>query len=250
VGVTPSQTTPTATLYYAPAIAFDGEGNIVITYTGTGMLPFFEDEESGDIPLTAVFYSKYTASGSVVTGYDKQTVAIGLLSTVEVDSSGNMIIAWNTFDIFTLKVRIMSAIYPADESSERKVFEIGVRPDSAPSAFVDTGDNFFNMGIAIAADTEDNFFVAWGGSNFFGSHIYFKEIYSDGYYLSNEVQVSQGFDLNYVPDIATDSQGNIIITWNRFSLADLFTGAFSVYARRFDNTLQALGDEFKVNISY
>ncbi len=250
VGVTPSQTTPTATLYYAPAIAFDGEGNIVITYTGTGMLPFFEGEEGGDIPLTAVFYSKYTTSGSVVTGYDKQTIAIGLLSTVEVDSSGNMIIAWNTFDIFTLKVRIMSAIYPADESSARKVFEVGVRPDIAPSAFVDTGDNFFNMGIAIAADSEDNFFVAWGGSNFFGSHIYFKEIYSDGYYLSNEVQVSQGFDLNYVPSIATDSQGNVIIAWNRFSLADLFTGAFSVYARRFDNDLQALDDEFKVNISY
>ncbi|MEE8383160.1 MAG: hypothetical protein V3R78_14950, partial [Thermodesulfobacteriota bacterium] len=44
VGVTPSQTTPTATLYYAPAIAFGGDGNIVITYTGTGMLPWVEDE--------------------------------------------------------------------------------------------------------------------------------------------------------------------------------------------------------------
>lgn len=252
VEISPSQTTLTAILYYAPAIAFDGEGNIVITYTGTGMLPFLEGEESGDIPLTAVFYSKYTTSGSVVSDYDKLTVAIGLLSTVEVDSSGNMIIAWNTFDISTtLKVRIMSAIYPAEESSSRKVFEVGVRrPDSATSAFVDTGDNFLNMGIDIAADTEDNFFVAWGGSNFFGSHIYFKEIYSDGYYLSNEVQVSQGFDFNFGPSIATDSKGNVIITWNRFSLADLFTGAFSVYARRFDNTLQALGDEFKVNISY
>jgi len=247
---TATEATPTATLYYAPAIAFDGEGNIVVTYTGTGMLPFFEGEESADIPLTAVFYSKYTTSGSVVSGFDKQTVAIGLLSTVEVDSSGNMIIAWNTFDIFSLKVRIMSAIYPADVSSPRKVFEVGVRPDSAPSAFIDTGDNFFNMGIDIASDSEDNFFLAWGGSNFFGSHIYFKEIFSDGYYLSNEVQVSQGFDLNFGPSIATDTQGNAIVTWNRFSLADLFTGAFSVYARRFDNSLQALGDEFKVNVSY
>jgi len=62
--------------------------------------------------------------------------------------------------------------------------------------------------------------------------------------------VSQGFDANYGPSIATDSQGNVIITWNKFSLANLFSGAFSVYARRFDNNLQALGDEFKVNVSY
>ena len=90
----------------------------------------------------------------------------------------------------------------------------------------------------------------WGGAKFNGTHIYLKAIYSDGVVLSNEVQVSQGFNKNYGPSIATDSQGNIIVTWNKFSLEGLFKGTRAVYARRFDSNLQALGDEFKVNVVY
>jgi len=234
-------------VYYTPSIAFDGDSNIVVTWTATGMMPFLLGDT--EIPSTTIYYSKYDTSGAVVSGYDKKVVAIGFSSTVAVDSSGNMIIAWNSFDIFTFKVRIMAAIYSAEVGSSRNPFEVGVRSDYAPSDFVDTGNYFLNTGIDIVADSEGNFFITWGGSNIFNTHIYLKEIYSDGY-LSNEVQVSQGFDLNYGPSIATDSRGNIIITWNKFSLANLFTGAISVYARRYDDNLQAQGNEFKVNISY
>jgi hypothetical protein len=82
------------------------------------------------------------------------------------------------------------------------------------------------------------------------SHIYLKEVDSTQGYLSNEMQVSQGVQSNYNPSIATDSQGNIIITWNKVSLANRSTGMSSVFARRYDNNLQALGDEFKVNFMY
>ena len=214
-----------------------------------GMLPHFVDQAFPEIPLTAIFYSKYDTSGRVVSGYDGKFVAIGFNSAVAVDSSGNMIISWNSFDIFTFKVRIMANIYSVEESSSKGPFEVGVRSNYAPSDFVDAGNYFSNTGIDIAAGSEDNFFVTWGGSNIFSTHIYLKEIYSDGY-LSNEVQVSQGFDSNYGPSIATDSRGNIIITWNKFSPLNLFTGTFSVYARIFDNNLQAQDNEFKVNIGY
>jgi len=233
--------------YYAPSIAFDGDGNIVITWTATGLMPFLVGDTA--IPLTTIYYSKYDTSGTVISGYDKKVVAMGFSSTVAVDSSGNMIIAWNSLDIFTLKVRIMAAIYSVGESSSKRPFEVGVRSDYVPSDFVDNGNYFLNTGIDIAADSEGNFFITWGGSNIFNTHIYLKGIYSDGY-LSNEVQVSQGFDLSYGPSIATNSRGDIIITWNKFSLANLFTGAFSVYARRYDSNLQAQGNEFKVNIGY
>lgn len=241
----------TATVYYAPALAFDGEGNIVIAYTATGMLPFLETPEPSEIPMTAIFYSKYTTSGSVVEGYDKNTISVGFNSTAAADSSGNVIIAWNTFDIFTFTTRIMAAIfYAAEESASGIPFEVGVRSDYAPSGFVDTGNHFSIKGIDVAADSEGNFFIVWGGSNLGSEHIYLKVIYSDGNSLSSEIQVSQGFDVNYDPAIATDSQGNITITWNKLSLASLFTGDYSIYARRFDNNLQALGDEFKVNVIY
>jgi hypothetical protein len=198
------------------------------------MLPCILEET--DLPLAAIFYSKYDTSGSVVSGYDKETVAVGFNSTVTVDSSGNMIIAWNAFDIYSLKVRIMALIYPAGESASKVPFEVGVRSDYAPSSYVDVGNRYLNTGIDVAADSEGNFFITWCGSNLINPHVYLKEIYG------NEIQVSQGYGLNYNPSIATDSQGNIIITWKKCSSG--------IYARRYDNNLQALGDEFKVNVSY
>jgi hypothetical protein len=243
-GQVSASTSITSTFYYAPAVAFDGEGNIVITYTAAGMLPFLEAPEPSEIPMIAVFYSKYTTSGSVVEGYDKLTISVGFNSTAAADSSGNVIIAWNTFDIFTFTTRIMAAIYyAAEESASGIPFEVGVQSDYAPSDYVDTGNHFSIKGMDVTADSEGNFFIAWGGSNLGSEQIYLKAIYSDGNYLSSEIQVSQGFDANYDPSIATDSQGNITITWNKLS-------DYSIYARRFDNNLQALGDEFKVNVIY
>jgi len=220
-----------------------------VSWTATGLLPCII--EGTDLPLTAVFYSKYSSSGSVVSGYDKETVAIGFNSEVATDSNSNMIIVWNTFDIFTLKTRIMAEIYTATaESSSKAPFEVAVRSDYDPSNLVDTDNYFLIRGMDVSADSEGNFFITWGGSNIGSEHIYLKPIYSDGSSLTSDIQVSQGFDLNYDPAIAVDSQGNIIITWNKFTLANLLTGAESIYARRYDNNLRPLGDEFKVNVVY
>ena len=102
----------------------------------------------------------------------------------------------------------------------------------------------------FAKNNEGNFLVIWGGKNLFSSHVYLKEIDSSGGNLSNEIQVSQGIGVNYGPSVASDSQGNIIITSNKVSLSNLFTGVTAVYARQYDNSLQAMEDEFKVNFMY
>jgi len=203
-----------------------------------------------ELPLSAVFYSKYTTSGSVLEDYDQITVALGFNSSVAVNESGTMILAWNTFDIFSFKIRVNAALFAGTVAPSEGPLQLGVRSAYTPSAFVDTGNTLLNTGIDIAYDSEGDFFVTWGGSNLFSNHVYLKEIDSTGGYLSNELQVSQGAGVNYAPSIATDSQGNIIIVWNKVSPAQLFTSFSAVYARRYDNNLQALGDEFKVNLSY
>jgi hypothetical protein len=242
-----SQTTVKPVFYYAPSIAFDGEGNIVVTWTETGLVPFVLGNIS--VPRTAIFYSKYSTSGSIVSGYDKQMVGMGFNSAVAVNESGTMIIVWNTLDLLSFKIRIDAALFPGPETTSEDPIQLGVRSGFTPSAFVDAGNHLFNSGIDIAANSEGNFLVTWGGSNLFTSHIYLKEVDSTQGYLSNEMQVSQGVQSNYSPSIATDSQGNIIITWNKVS-ANLSTGISSVFARRYDSNLQALGDEFKVNFMY
>ena len=231
--------------FYSPAIAIDGEGNIVVTWTETGLIPFLTSNIQ--LPRSAVYYSKYTSSGSVVSGHDKQMVDLGFNSTVAVHD-GTVIIAWNAFDLFTWKIRVMVKVF-SDEIMSTPM-QLGTRAGYSPAAFVDAGNYLGNTGLDITADTDGNFFVAWGGSNFLSNHIYLKKIYSDGISLSNDIQVSRGIDVNYSPSIAADTQGNIIVTWNKVSITNLLTGISSINARRYDNNLQALGDEFKVNLSY
>ena len=233
--------------YHSPDIAIDGEGNIVVTWTASGLLPFFNS--TVELPLTAIYYSKFTSSGAVVSGYEKQLVDVGFNSTVAVHDD-RMIIAWNVIDLFSLKVRIMASVFGGEIMSSDGPIKLGTRSGYSPSAFVDAGNYLLNTGIDVAADANGNFFVTWGGSNVLNSHIYLKEIYADGGSLSNEIQISQGFDSNKSPSIAIDTQGNIIVTWNRVSPVDLFSGMSSIFARRYNNNLQALGDEFKVNLSY
>ena len=186
----------------------------------------------------------------MVSGYDRQMAGIGFNSSVAVNNGNTMVVAWETIDILSLKFRIMAALFPPAGEPAQGPLQLGVGSGYNPSAFVDAGNYLVNSGIDIASDSEGNFFVTWGGSNLLSNQIYLKIIYADGSYLSNEIQVSQGFDLNYSPSLAIDADDTIIISWNKVSLANLFSGIGSVYARRYDNSLQALGDEFKVNISY
>jgi len=234
-------------LYFSPSVAFDANGKILITWTAAGLQPYFLNT---NLPLCAVYYSKYDTSGKVVSGYNKQMVGLGFKSRVAVSSSNTALIAWNAIDLFSFKVRIMAALFSPTGTSSSGPLQMGISSAYTPSAFVDAGNYLSNTGIDIAADSGGNFFVTWGGSNLFNDNIYLKAIYGGGSSLSSEIKVSQGFDFNNSPSIAIDSEDTIIVAWNKVSLANLLSGIGSVYARRYDNALQAMGDEFKVNLSY
>ncbi len=234
-------------LYFSPSVAFDMDGNILITWTAAGLQPYFLGT---DLPFCAVYYSKYDSSGKVVSDYDQLVVGMGFNSRVAVSSNNTMLIAWNAIDLFTFKVRIMAALSAPTDSPSSAPLQMELGSGYTPSAFVDAGNYLFNTGIDIAPDSEGNFFITWGGSTLFNDNIYLKAIYSGGSSLSDEIKLSKGSDFNNSPSLAIDSEDNIIVAWNKVSLANLLSGSGSVYARRYDNTLQALGDEFKVNLSY
>jgi hypothetical protein len=146
-----TQTTFKPVFYYAPSITFDGEGNIVVTWTETGLVPFILGDIS--LPRTAIFYSKYSSSGSLVRDYDKEMVGLGFNSSVAVNESGTMIIAWNSIDLFSFKIRIDAALFPGTGTPSEDPIQLGVRSVYTPSAFVDAGNHLFNSGIDIAANS-------------------------------------------------------------------------------------------------
>ena len=206
-------------LYFSPSVAFDVNGKILITWTAAGLQSYFLNT---DLPLCAVYYSKYDTSGKVVSGYNQQMVGLGFNSRVAVNSSNTALIAWNAVDLFTFKVRIMAALFSPTDTSSSGPLQMGISSAYTPSAFVDAGNYLSNTGIDIAPDSDGNFFVTWGGSNLFNDNIYLKVIYGGGSSLSSEIKVSQGFDFNNSPSIAIDSEDNIIVAWNKVALSNLF----------------------------
>ncbi|MDX1778861.1 MAG: hypothetical protein R3339_08260, partial [Thermodesulfobacteriota bacterium] len=172
-----NQTAVNPVFYYAPDIAIDGEGNIVLTWTASGLMPILST--ALELPLTAVYYSKYNSSGSVMKDYDKLMLNVGFNSSVA--SQGDKILfAWNVLDIFSLKIRIMATIYTPETQTAEGPIQLGTRLGYTPSSYVDAGNYLVNTGIDVAADAHGNFFVAWGGTNLLSKHIYLKEIYADG----------------------------------------------------------------------
>jgi len=105
---------------------------------------------------------------------------------------------------------------------------------------------------SIAKDDNDNFIISWtdnrqgfGSSYVYGS-IYAQRFSNDGTALGSNFKVnddSTGNIIHWASSIATDAEGNFIITWE-----DYRSGYESaIYAQRFSNDGTALGSNFIVN---
>jgi len=115
-------------------------------------------------------------------------------------------------------------------------------PEFAVSSY--TGDD--NEFPAVATDASGNFVVAWL-HEFAG--VVGRQFNSAGNPTSTEFQVStfaQPDTSDYVgPAVASDPSGNFAVVWSGYGSSD----SFDVFARFFDATGAAQGEEFRVNSS-
>ncbi|MBI3876059.1 MAG: hypothetical protein HY300_08920, partial [Verrucomicrobia bacterium] len=118
-----------------------------------------------------------------------------------------------------------------------------------------TNEQQINASVAVLAD--GNVVVTWGSFGQDGSlqGVFAQRLTPAGQKLGGEFQVNQSALYNQrTPSVAALATGNFVITW----VSESFLGVdaqgqesfgVDIYARLYDPTGRALGDEFKVNSS-
>jgi len=157
-------------------------------------------------------------------------------SEITVDNFGNFTICWedhrygNNGDIFAQS-------YLNDGTTIGDNFivndDIGSENQYTPSIAKDSSDNFIIAWVDIRDDCED---------------IYAQRFSNDGTALGSNFKVNDdtiGLFIHYSPSIATDAEGNFVITWT-----DYRSGfCCDIYAQRYSNEGTPLGSNFIVNNS-
>ena len=151
--------------------------------------------------------------------------------SISLDGKGNFVIAWSD-----------------GRNEDRGIFAQRFSSEGAaigPNFKVNDGEVLGNWGWPrIASDSIGNFVITWGDERNFEGDVFAQRYSSEGLALGDNFRVNDDNSdkRQYDPEIATDYNGNFVITWY-----DTRNGGYDVYAQRYLSNGTALGDNFKVN---
>ncbi|MCJ7457959.1 MAG: dockerin type I domain-containing protein [candidate division Zixibacteria bacterium] len=212
-----------AGLHTMPAIALDGPGNFVITWT---------DYRNGNGDIYA---RRYNSSGTPLGASFKANDDIGtteqFTSAIALDGSGNFVITWQDYrngnwDIYAQ--RYNSSGTPLGTNFKAND-DVGTTEQSYP---------------AIAMNGSGNFAITWGDRRNGNLDIYTQRYNSSGTPLGTNFKVNDdaGTAAQYYTAISMDGSGNFVITWQ-----DYRNGNLDIFAQRYNSSGTPLGTNFKVN---
>ncbi|MCZ8192347.1 MAG: DUF4347 domain-containing protein [Microcystis sp. LE19-338.1B] len=215
-----------------PAIAMDGDGDFIVTWssrdqgpTGHAADQFAQRYNSAGVPQG----SEFQVNTSYING-DQGDGAVAL------DADGDFVITWSSYGV-------------QDGSGD------GVYAKRYNSAGVVQGSEFqvntFTTNnqnhTAIAMDADGDFVITWmsDGQDGSGLGIYAQRYNSTGVAQGSEFRVNSVTANNQsYPAIAMDSEGNFAIAW----LSELVPGSsYGIFAQRYNSSGVALGQQFQVN---
>jgi hypothetical protein len=212
-----------------PRIAMEANGNFVVVWDSSGQ------DGSGH----GVFARRFAAGGSPLASefrVSSQTTNDQQDPVVALDSSGNFVVVWRSFD---------------QDGSFDGIF--CRRFDSAGNAFgaefqvnTYTTGNQYNPQVATAVG--GGFVVVWGGSQFqdgSSDGVFGRRFDPGGNALGPELLINSYTTGNQIiPRIAADSDGNFVVVWISIGQDGSSDG---VFGRRFDPAGSPLGSEFQIN---
>lgn len=209
-------------------IAMNDAGDFVISWTGP------------DVDGNGVYARRFNAAG-VAQGNEflvnTSTSLTQSKSTVAMDSTGDFVVTWTSL-VGAVRVGVFARQYNAAGVAQGNEFEVNTN----------TSTNKANATIAM--DDSGDFVVTWtsfGQDNGGSQGVYARRYNSAAVAQGDEFLVNTttaGSQFNST--VAMDKLGAFVVTWTSSGQIDDPSG-FGVYARRFDNTGVAQGDEFLVN---
>jgi predicted 3-demethylubiquinone-9 3-methyltransferase (glyoxalase superfamily) len=242
---------PGNTTQWVPSVAAGINGNFIITWED------YRNGYSGDVYAQSYISGGTTVGGNYLVNDDAGSSDQSEPS-IAIDGCGNFLVTW------TDERNGDQDIYAQRYSSE------GTALGNNFLVNHDQGDATHNS-PSITADVNGNFVITW--SDFrsgYLSDIYAQRYSADGTALGGNFKVNEdsGFVYHYAPDIASDENGNFIITWfdgsdsksNQSYQEVLNEGKTlknnvsvnsntepDIYAQRYLNDGTPLGSNFKVN---
>jgi hypothetical protein len=220
--------TYTAGLQSEPSVALDADGDFVVVWHGP-----MQDGSS-----YAVRGQRYNASGAaqgaefLVNSY---TVDFQGNPAVASDAGGNFVVVWSSLEQDGSGFGVFGQRF--DASGNRRGEEFQVNPVTAESQYA----------AAVASDAAGNFVVAWSSDTEDGSDF---GVFARRYDAAGTPQGAP-FQVNVhttghqrQPSVASDADGNFVVTWHSAYQDGSGTG---IFARRFDRGGTPLGTEFQVN---
>jgi hypothetical protein len=208
-------------------VAMDAAGNFAVVWASLG-----QDGDTGT--EHNIYVRTYDVSGAPQSGEVRANSAVAgdqKKAAIAMDDDGDFVVVWET----------------------RGSGVFGQRFDAAAVA---QGSNFsvstsgdHHKEPSIAMDGDGNFVVAWTSDVHAGpgarpNNVQVRSFAANGAALSGEIQVNTtdaGDQKN--PTVAIDSEGDFVVVWEGRGATD----QDGIYARQFDASGVAAGDEFLVN---
>jgi hypothetical protein len=224
------------------SVAMDKDGDFVVVWmSGPNRFKSFPQTGIGqDGNYFGIFAQRYNSNG-FPNGPEFQinttTKQDQIKPSVAMDNDGDFVVVWESYKT-TLKngipeKGIFAQRYDSKGKSQGNEFS------------VNTSTFSFQEEPSVAMDANGDFVITWQSNNQNGSGIYARRFNNTGEAQGQEFLVNTSTSSSNRPSVAMDDDGDYVISWNSY---ELVKGA-EVYARRYNNTGEAQGQEFRINTS-
>ena len=216
-----------------PSVAADASGNFVVIWESS-------DQDGSD---SGIFGQRYASSGaSLGAEFRVNTYTTYRQSRLSVaaDSAGGFVVVWDS--------------HLGDEPSGFKNYDIvgqryaGSGVPLGPEFRINSYTTDYQLRPAVATDSTGNFVVVWESSFQDGpGPLVFGQRYSAaGAPVGTEFRINTSTTNadDYNPDVASDADGNFVVTWTDAQAPPPIRG---IHAQRFASSGVPLGPEFRVN---
>jgi hypothetical protein len=219
-------------------VATDADGDFVVvwqSYPVGGGSPAHDGDSSG------VFARRFSSAGvALATEFQVNSYTQGAqhYPSIDLDADGDFVVVWRS---------------EGQDGSYTGVF--ARRFDSTGAALaaefrVNSNTLYYQTYAAVALDGDGDFVVTWEDDSFDGSGygIAARRFSSSGVALASEFQVNvRTVSDQGIPAVATESDGDFVISWQSRGQDDAVFASYGVFARRFASSGAPDGGELQVN---